>query len=147
MRKTIRKSVIGWAVGLAVVWVMIVLAISLSPTMQVSVPYFGGFGSHTMWVAAALAAAVYLLPAVLYGVGQHWAKYLLAVINGAVMILTLVLLGLMVVMALFQVGIEGWYVMGLDQWFILVAVLDVAALILGFLWFRAAFPVRGSDKV
>lgn len=147
MRKTVRKSVIIWAVGLAVIWVMIVLAISLSPTMQGSIPYFGSFGSRTMWVAATLAAAVYLLPAVLYGVGQHWAKYLLAVINGAVMVTTLVLLGLMVVMMLFQIGGEGWYVMGSDRWFILVAVLGVAAFAAGFLWFRAAFPVRGSDKV
>ena len=97
-----------------------------------------------MWVAAALAAAVYLIPAVLYGVGQHWAKYLLAVINGAVMVVTLVLLGLMVIMLLFQIGIEGWYVMGLDRWFLLVAVLGIGAFIMGFLWFRAAFPVRGS---
>ena len=44
----------------------------------------------------------------------HWAKYLLAVINGAVMVITLVLLGLMVVMLLFQLGGEGWFVMGLD---------------------------------
>ncbi|WP_373163900.1 DUF5391 family protein [Agathobaculum sp. Marseille-P7918] len=144
MRKTVRKSVVGWAAGLAVIWVMIVLAISLSPTMQGSIPYFGSFGSRTMWVAAALAAAVYLIPAVLYGVGQHWAKYLLAVINGAVMVVTLVLLGLMVIMLLFQIGIEGWYVMGLDRWFALVAVLGVAAFIMGFLWFRAAFPVRGA---
>lgn len=147
MRKRVRKSVIGWAVGLAVVWVMIVLAISLSPTMQGSIPYFGGFGSRAMWVAAVIAAAVYLLPAILYGVGLHWAKYLLAVINGAVMVITLVLLGLMVVMLLFQLGGEGWFVMGLDLWFILVAVLCVVAVVLGFLWFRAAFPVRGSDKV
>lgn len=147
MRKTVRKSVVGWAVGLAVLWVMIVLAISLSPTMQGSIPYFGGFGSRTMWLAAALAAVVYLLPAILYGVGLHWAKYLLAVINGAVMILTLVLLGLMAVMVMFQVGIEGWYVMGLDLWFVLVAVLGIAAFVFGFLWFRAAFPVRGADKV
>lgn len=147
MPKTIRKSVVGWAVGLAVVWVMIVLAISLSPTMQGSVPYFGGFGSRTMWLAAGIAAAVYLLPAVLYGVGQHWAKYLLAVINGAVLVITLGLLGLMAVMLLFQLGGEGWYVMRRDLWFLVVAVLGVAALILGFLWFRAAFPVRGSDKV
>ena len=147
MRKTVRKSVVGWAVGLAVIWVMLVLAISLSPTMQGSIPYFGGFGSHTMWLAAGLAAAIYLLPAVLYGVGQHWAKYLLAVINGAVMVVTLVLFGLMAIMLLFQIGIEGWYVMGLDRWFILVAVLGVAAFVMGFLWFRAAFPVRGSDKV
>ncbi|WP_125115189.1 DUF5391 family protein [Agathobaculum sp. Marseille-P7918] len=147
MRKTVRKSVVGWAVGLAVLWVMIVLAISLSPTMQGSIPYFGGFGSRTMWLAAALAAVVYLLPAILYGVGLHWAKYLLAVINGAVMILTLVLLGLMAVMVMFQIGVEGWYVMGLDLWFVLVAVLGIAAFVFGFLWFRAAFPVRGSDKV
>lgn len=144
MRKTVRKSVVGWAVGLAVLWVMIVLAISLSPTMQGSIPYFGGFGSRTMWLAAALAAVVYLLPAILYGVGLHWAKYLLAVINGAVMILTLVLLGLMAVMVMFQVGVEGWYVMGLDLWFALVAVLGIAAFVFGFLWFRAAFPVRGD---
>lgn len=147
MRKTVRKSVVGWAVGLAVLWVMIVLAISLSPTMQGSIPYFGGFGSRTMRLAAALAAVVYLLPAILYGVGLHWAKYLLAVINGAVMILTLVLLGLMAVMVMFQVGIEGWYVMGLDLWFVLVAVLGIAAFVFGFFWFRAAFPVRGADKV
>lgn len=147
MRKTVRKSVVGWAVGLAVLWVMIVLAISLSPTMQSSIPYFGGFGSRTMWLAAALAAVVYLLPAILYGVGLHWAKYLLAVINGAVMILTLVLLGLMAVMVMFQIGVEGWYVMGLDLWFVLVAVLGIAAFVFGFLWFRAAFPVRGADKV
>lgn len=147
MRKTVRKSVVGWAAGLAVIWVMIVLAISLSPTMQGSIPYFGGFGSRTMWLAAVLAAAVYLLPAILYGVGLHWAKYLLAVINGAVMVVTLVLLGLMAVMVMFQIGGEGWYVMGLDLWFILVVVLGVAAFALGFLWFRAAFPVRGSDKV
>lgn len=147
MRKTVRKSVVGWAVGLAVLWVMIVLAISLSPTMQGSIPYFGGFGSRTMWLAAALAAVVYLLPAILYGVGLHWAKYLLAVINGAVMILTLVLLGLMAVMVMFQIGVEGWYVMGIDLWFVLVAVLGIAAFVFGFLWFRAAFPVRGSDKV
>ena len=147
MPKTVRKSVVGWAVGLAVVWVMIVLAISLSPTMQGSVPYFGGFGSRTMWLAAALAAVLYLLPAVLYGVGQHWAKYLLAVINGAVLVVTLGLLGLMAVMLMFQLGGEGWYVMRRDLWFSAVVVLDIAALILGFLWFRAAFPVRGSDKV
>lgn len=147
MRKTVRKSVVGWAAGLAVVWVMIVLAISLSPTLQGSIPYFGGFGSRTMWLAAVLAAVVYLLPAILYGVGLHWAKYLLAVINGAGMVVTLVLLGLMAVMVMFQIGGEGWYVMGLDLWFILVVVLGVAAFVLGFLWFRAAFPVRGSDKV
>ena len=147
MRKTVRKSVVGWAVGLAVIWVMIVLAISLSPTMQGSIPYFGDFGSRAMWIAAGVAAAIYLLPALLYGVGQHWAKYLLAVINGAVMVVTLVLLGLMAVMLLFQLGGEGWYVMRRDLWFPAVAALDVVALILGFLWFRAAFPVRGSDKV
>ena len=50
-------------------------------------------------------------------------------------------------MLLFQLGGEGWFVMGLDLWFILVAVLCVVAVVLGFLWFRAAFPVRGSDKV
>ena len=60
------------------------------------------------------------------------------------MVVTLVLLGLMVIMLLFQIGIEGWYVMGLDRWFALVAVLGVAAFIMGFLWFRAAFPVRGA---
>ena len=57
------------------------------------------------------------------------------------------LLGLMAVMLLFQLGGEGWYVMRRDLWFPAVAALDVVALILGFLWFRAAFPVRGSDKV
>lgn len=147
MQKTVRKSVVGWAVGLAAVWVMVVLAISLSPTMQGSIPYFSGFGSRVMWVAAGLAAAVYLLPAVLYGAGQHWAKYLLAVVNGAVMVVTLALLGLMAVMLLFQVGGEGWYVMRHDPWFLVVAGLGVIAFVMGFFWFRAAFPVRGSDKV
>lgn len=147
MRKTVRKSVVGWAAGLAVVWVLLILAIALSPTMQGSIPYFGGFGSSTMWIAAALAAAVYLLPALLYGVGLHWAKYLLAFLNGAVMIVTIGLLGLMAVMVMFQIGVEGWYVVGIDLWFVLVAILGIAAFVFGFFWFRAAFPVRGSDKV
>lgn len=139
-----RKKLIGWAAGLAVLWVCNVLAISLSPSLQGSVPYFGGFGSETMWVAAAIAAVIFLLPAALYGAGQQWAKYVLAVINGVVMIVSIVLFGLMVVMLLFRIGGEGWYVMAFDPWFFVVALLCLASVGLGYGWFRAAFPLRGD---
>lgn len=137
-----RKSVVVLTVIHALIWVMLVAAASMSPTMQASGPYIHPFGSFRMWVAVASLAAVLLAPAIAYASGLRWVRYLLAVVHAALVIVAVALLGLMVVLVLFRSGGEGWFIMGFDWWYLATGLLAVIEIVAGFFWFRVAFPGR-----